>query len=94
MLYVFLLVIVASLVLSVFSVNELLQAFDGLSSSSMAFLTLLGVALGVLIWRAGEKNDCECGVDRLWCSRPDFSCAFDRRRAWPDTGCGVLQSNV
>ena len=56
MLYVFLLVIVASLVLSVFSVNELLQAFDGLSSSSMAFLTLLGVALGALIWRARRKK--------------------------------------
>lgn len=56
MLYVFLLVIVASLVLSVFSADELLQAFDGLSSSSVAFSTLLGVALGVLIWRARRKK--------------------------------------
>ncbi len=52
MLYVFLLVIAASLVLSAFSVDELLHVFDGLTPTSVAVLTLLGVALGVLIWRA------------------------------------------
>lgn len=56
MLYVFLLVIVASLLLSAFSVDELLHVLDGLSFTEVALLTLLGAALVVLIWRARRRR--------------------------------------
>lgn len=56
MLYVFAVVVVASLVLSAYSVDELMQVLAGLSSTSAWALLLLGVAVGVWLWRVRRKK--------------------------------------
>ncbi len=56
MLYVFSVVVVISLLLGAYSLDELMQMLVGLSATSAVALALLGVALGVLLWQVRRKK--------------------------------------
>ena len=56
MLYVFSVLIIATLLLSVFSVDELTQMLAGLSVQSSVALVVLVMAVILLVWRARRKK--------------------------------------